>query len=463
MPLGRHPLATWMRRFSRDESGVISVQNLFLTIATCCVGASAADVTHFYAARSQLQVSADIAGHAALFTRNRGHMTATQAKAAAVAAVDVGMPESAYGEVIDEADITFGTWNIETEAFTVDASSKSAVRVFTGREDERANAVGTFFFRIVGLDNVDVQTASVFITYQPTCLTEGFSANDVVDVQSNGGYYKGFCMHGNGHVELNQNNYFEDGTVVSMPDLTELVIPDDGLAQNDGLEDALREDFYHIHILDRVAATATADDPLYTALQAPGDDDRPAYLTSGTVVDLGTGTNVTYNSMSAFTSGSVHTRTCTGASNVLTLDGPSTGVTLANMVLLTNCQVKISGKVNLENVVIFTTNTNDSSIQVSTAGGASNSGLWLGKADACATGGGAQIITRGGFKNSAALYMNGGQIIAVKDVNLAANVTGVGASIISGDDIDGSSHISMTGCNTGMENNFTVPYFRAAY
>lgn len=454
-------IARHLRRFSRDEGGVITVQSLFLTIACCAVGASAVDVNHFFAAQSQLQVSADLAAHAALYNRVRRHKSVDEARDLAVEAVRFGMPTAAYGDVIDPEDIEFGTWDAEAEEFDVNSSSRAAVMVTTHRVSASQNPVGSFFFRIVGLDQMDVATTSVFMQYQPGCLTQGFSSDGVVDVQSNGGYYNGFCMHSNSYVSINSNNYFENGTIVSMPDLSQLDIPSSGLETNDGLEEALHEDFYHLHILDRLASNGT--DSLKTGILTPGSDYRPDYVTLTDVP------NTTVSNNRAVTPADVqpnkvNTFTCSNTNRTITLQ-PASGAaeaTFQNTVIMTNCNIAISGKVNLQDTVLYTSNISADSVKVNSGGGG-DIGLWLGKADACATGGGAQIITRGGFKNSANLVMNGGQIIALGTVNFAAQATGVGASIVSRAGIDGSSHISMTGCDTGMEDNFKDPYFRAAY
>jgi len=448
-------LCASLGRLWRAEHGSMTIHALFMFTTCCAIGAAGLDVTHFFATRTELQVAADVAAHAALYRRNQGATTPARARADAIAVAQFGMPKAIHGDVLEDTDIVFGTYDPEAETFSVNPDSRAAVMVTTGRTDAAGNPLSTFLFRIVGVDQVDVATSAIAMTYQPQCLTQGFTAEVRVDVQSNGGYYKGFCMHSNGHVELNQNNFFEDGTVVSMPDLDSLVIPNSGYAKNEGLERALREDWYSIRILDRIRAGA--DDPLDTAILTAGDDDRPDYLTGTNVVEIpGTGSNRSLTPAS-FTTGRVHRHTCTSSGQRITLEA---GI-YSQVVLLTNCEVQISGKVDLQNTVVYTTNTSATSVQVNSGGGG-DTGLWLGKPDACATGGGAQIITRGGFKNSAKLTINGGQIIALGDVNFASQATGVGASIISDGAIDGSSNISMTGCATGMEDNFTAAYFRLA-
>ena len=77
-------------------------------------------------------------------------------------------------------------------------------------------------------------------------------AEDVVEIQSNNSYFNGFCIHSNSWVEVNNNNFFEPGTIVSMPDMDDLVVPNDGLDEekNEGLVDALREGKYRICLVN---------------------------------------------------------------------------------------------------------------------------------------------------------------------------------------------------------------------
>ena len=60
-------------------------------------------------------------------------------------------------------------------------------------------------------------------------------------------------------------------------------------------------------------------------------------------------------------------------------------------------------------------------------------------------GGGAQIITWGGFDVAAGLEMYGSQIIAAGPIAFAANADGIqGASMVSGETIDGTSNMSLS-------------------
>jgi len=92
----------------------------------------------------------------------------------------------------------------------------------------------------------------------------------------------------------------------------------------------------------------------------------------------------------------------------------------------------------------------------------SPAGLSIGRDDNCATGGGATLMTLGGFSAAASLNVFGGQILALGDIDFAANADGIqGASFVSYGMIDGTSNMNMGYCrNAGMENAYRANYFR---
>lgn len=471
----RTPIARRLVEFARGEDGVITVQSLFFFMATVAMGAIAVDVTNVFGVRSQLQVAADAAAHAALFRLRHDVQTAEAATQNAIALVEAAMPVEDFGTVLAEEDVLLGWWDGATETFHARnpqiwdealgafvEGSPTAAMVTTRRERGSGNSVALYLFRVVGLDWMDVEATAVFTTYQPICLQEGFAANGIVDVQSNNSYFGGFCMHSNSHVSLNLNNFFEDGTVVSMPDLDDLVLPNSGLEGNPGLEEALHESYTYLHILDRIRTTAT--DPLWDAIRTFGQSERPFYVTNpANLPTVNVNSNTTLLN-TTLTAGQVYNYNCNNANRTLTLQpgAGQTAATYSRFVLMTNCQIRISGKVAIENAVIYTTNTSDTSVQVN-AGGGGDVGLWLGREDACAPGNGAQIITRGGFRNAAKLTMNGSRIVTLGNMNFAAQAVGVGASVVSDGDIDGSSNMTFTGCGVQADDPFQYDYFRAAY
>ncbi|PWK55311.1 hypothetical protein, partial [Silicimonas algicola] len=361
-------------------------------------------------------------------------------RATAMQILQANMPASVYGEVLDEEAIQFGEYDRATKIFTVDEDSRDAVMVETRRLSSNGNPVGTFLLHLVGLNQWDVKRQSVFETFYPTCLVEGFVAQGVVDIQSNNSYYNGFCIHSNSHVEINQNNFFEAGTVVSMPDTDDLVVPNDGLSEekNEGLEKALREGRWFIKILDRL-------NRVRLGVQIKDSDYAQTYISSYTPLTL---TATTVNP-SDFTSGRIHKSSCT---NRLTFNP---GV-YKNIVVIADCDMVFKNGAEFQDAVIITKST------AAKAMSAPNN-LVLGAKDNCAEGGGAILVSYGGVEVASSLEMHGSQIIAAGNVEFQANADGIrGASIVAGGRIDGTSNMNFAFCGSGMSHIFKAKYMRLA-
>jgi hypothetical protein len=427
-------------RILKDDAGFISTFGLTLTAMMIALGGIALDVANAYRMRTYLQVAADAAAHAALYTRETDTRYAAIQRALEV--VESFLPAEVYGEVMKAEDIEFGTWDRDTETFTPDWTSKSAVMVNTLQVAERQNSVGTYMLRLVGFDDWNVRRASVFETYIPTCFREGFVAQDLVDLQSGNTYTNGFCIHSNDHVEVNSNNFFNSNTVVSMPDKSNIGLPSSGFESNDGLQDALRDGAYQIRILNDLEQIITdLDDPLVS-------DDIPDYIASDLIKVLPS-KNV---DPSLMIPGFIYTYNCAGGA---ALQIPN-DTTLTDLVLVTDCKVQFGQGVVLENVIVATTNTDAKSINAA-------SGVQVGRDDHCATDGGSQLLTLGGIDVPADLRVYGGQLIAKGDIEFSANANGIeGASFISGGTISGTSNMTMGFCGDGMERNFEREYFRLA-
>jgi hypothetical protein len=316
---------------------------------------------------------------------------------------------------------------------------------------------------------MDVSASAVAEIYVPACIWQGFLAVGEVDVRSGNLYTNGFCMHSQECVDMNNGNTFGTNTVVSMPDLDCFWVGRNmaqTFAQNPGLQQALREADQQIKELDLIRPGAA--EPFWTQVQQVGNYYRPSYITAASPPTV----NVTANSGLEIYPGNlvpnaINHFDCSGNQTLTFRAGSTTGV-FQNFVLLTDCKIDFAGTVTLQDAIVYTTNTDSQSVQASTAGGGGNGnnggGFNLGRPEtpACQPGGGATIMTRGGFKNSAAMMLNGGKLIALGDVEFSANANGWGASIIAGDDISGTSNMTFNGCVTGSGGTVTAPYFRLA-
>ncbi|MDF0603864.1 Tad domain-containing protein [Psychromarinibacter sp. C21-152] len=429
-------------RFYRDEDGGIIPFSLILVVLFFIVGGIAVDVSNAYQSRTQLQVAADSAAHAALMTREFYPQDEAQAKGVEIA--KGAMPDGSYGGVIQAEDIQFGFWDEDAEVFTYSSGSRMAVLVDTARISARNNPEPTYFLKFIGLNKWDIRSQSVFVTYYPTCLSEGIVGEDVVDVQSNNLYIEGYCVHSNTLVSLNSNNVFQDNTIVSMPDVRDLDGPSDMFDSNEGLEAALRDGSYKLRILQRIQ-------DIYEGVQTTNDVYSRDYINSSSIIDLKRNQKL---DGSVFTPGRIHRIWCTSQNQHANIHN---GTALSQVVIITNCKMNFGQGVSLEDAVVVNLNTSDNSFGAA-------SGVRLGRDDNCATGGGAQLVTMGGLEVPADLQMYGGQIIAQKDIAFTSNADGIqGASFVAGGRVDATTNGVMGFCGNGMEDNFEAAYFRMAF
>lgn len=431
---------TRLAAFRDDESGSTFIFGFFLSLAFFMIGGLAIDVSNAYMNRTQLQVAADSAAHAALFMRNTEHSEA-EAKAQALAVADVAMPATTFGNILRPEDIQFGTWNRATSTFTASAGSKDAVQVDTARLAERKNPVATYFLRIFNIASWDIRSRTVFETYIPACMREGFVGQDVVDMQSGNTFTNGFCIHSQTWVEFNSGNFFDKDVVVSMPDTGDVVVPASGFDSNTGLEAALRDMSYPLDVVDRV-------NQILTGVTQPDSPYYRDYISSSAVTKVNRNRKLDASTLSP---GHIYNIECNSSNQTAQIPQ---GTVLSEVVIITNCELKLGQGSALEDAALITTNRSDDAISAA-------SGVRLGRDDNCADGGGAQLVTLGGVKIPAQLELYGGQIVAAGNITFSSDADGIqGASIVAGGTIDGTTGTTMGFCGTGMEDNFERQYFR---
>lgn len=458
--------------FAAAEDGSITTGGLILIVTFMALGGLAVDVSNMVNQRTQLQMAADSAAHNALYERNeRLDVTPEIAIAAGVAMGERNMPDQFYGNVVNPEDVRFGVWNPATRTFTPDPNSRSAVRVETHRDEAGGNEIATFLLKFAGFDSWNVRTVSVFETYDPPCLREGFVAEKMVDIQSNNSYFEGFCIHSNDVVSINSNNYFQEGTIVSMPDATRLDIPKSGYKTNEGLQEALRYGAIQIRLINALREVspspfATGSAEMWEYVRLATRDGQLDYVTgqprqvtivNGAPKKSSPGANqveankilLDKDGVSVLRQNAVNYLYCSSTSTQLQVKQ-----VLSDVVIITNCQVSFGSGGAIEGGLIATLHTGAASISGS-------SGTRIGRVDNCAEGGGAQLVSLGGMDFASGVTIQGGQLIALKEIRFSANGDGLkGTSIISGDTVSGTSNMEMGLCGTGMEDNLSLDYFR---
>ena len=439
------PLTTALpRAFLRSEQGFFTAFSLYTLVVIIFLSGLALDLAYHYSARTQLQIAADSAAHAALVSRQRGNPDGAKSQALALHALN--MPSDRFGASLTADDIEFGSWEPEVDPenpFRPDATSSNAVRVTTRQTRSRSNELRTFLLRFAGVASFDVAAQAVYVSTRPPCLTEGLAAEGRIIIRSNNEFGPEYCVHSNDHVWLRNNNEFGEGARVSMPDLADLDMPGSGFGNNPGLEDALYEARMDIPFLDEL-------DDIIDDLRVGQSPFLPENITDPVpIIHNVTGNQSLTNASLA--EGRIHEMRCTNSNRTLSLPGHQT---LRDVVIVTNCMVNLGTHSKLHNVTLASTNT---------ARNAITGQAWvdIGLDDNCAPGGGSRIITLGDFTLTANMGLFGSQIIAAGDVSFTANMRGIeGASVIAGGTVDATSNNRFGVCGIDNEDRFVVPAFR---
>ncbi|QJF50666.1 pilus assembly protein TadG-related protein [Roseobacter ponti] len=475
--------------FAEEEDGSATPLAIFFCLIFIVMGGLAVDYHKAVSEYTEMQIAADTAAHAALYTRE--FESAEDSVDMAMQTIGEMLPDIQFGDAIISSDVEFGVWDPDTQQFTVDSSSKTSVRVWAEMEPSRGNTSRTILLSMIGFDDFTLRTNAVYDTYYPPCFNEGFVADNVVDIQSNNSYTDGFCIHSNTYVSINQNNFFEPGTVVSMPDLANLDIPSSGFEKNEGLESALRTGKYRQRLLRRLPEMIQSYyDGSYEYAEMAGitSDTTPIILSepvsataaggngngngngSGTttepdpttdpdgdttdgggntaMIPLGTGKkSVTPANFPL--ANRIYTTVCSGNGDIT-----FSADTFSDFVLVTNCDIKFANGTILDGTILATTSTDAKSV--------SASHVQMGLDDHCSPDSGSIILTMGGFEAASGLAGYGAQILAAGDIQFAAQADGIeGVSFIAGGRIDGTSNMNMGFCDGyGNQDHLRAPYFR---
>ncbi len=428
--------------FRGDQSGAISLLSLQIFVIALLLGGLAVDLANALAGRAQLQNAADSAAHAALYAREFG--SEDQAREAALALTEAMMPRDRYGQVLTPDDIQFGQWDRAGDIFRIETASRKAVFVSTRRYSDQKNGLGTFFLRLIGLDSWDLAAGAVFETYRPACLHEGFVARGRVILQSGGLYRAGICIHSNAFISLGANNFFEPGTILSMPDMRDVATASGSVEATPGLGDALRDASYRMRVVNHIDAIATGvmdrDSPFWRD-----------YITAKDPLSLNPDTEL---GPETFMAGNMYTVTCTNPDQRFDLNNDTV---LLETVLVTNCRLAISAGTTIEDATIITTNRSPKAL-------AAASDIIIGRMDACEDGGDVQILSAGGVNFASNVRIFGGQIVAGGDLSLSAEEDSIlGASVQAGGRMTLGLKGAVGSCDgKAMGRIFEFDYFRMA-
>jgi hypothetical protein len=435
-----------VHNFLIDEAGGGTVMGLLWFALLVGICGLAVDVTDGFRNRTMLQATADATALAAAI--DLPDESAVRATANTYSIDNMGVEIN--GHVLDDTDVHIGLWDGATQSLDTGSAFPDAVMVTVNRSAANANAVPVNFLRIIGLQTWNVTAQAVAQRFIPECLNDGLIARKYVDMSSNNSFVNNICIHGQLGVNIQSNNYFEEGVNVSMIDLDTLEIPASGMTSNIGLPEALRENSLDPRDVNHV------DETMRKFLD-PGSDVQNSYTSTTEEViykdekfDLA---NAEY--------GRIYFIECAPNKNVSI---PSHAV-IDGVVIIAECEIKINAGATITNSVLGSLSGGNpgqgegGGISSANIGVAAN--VQLGTPDNCAEGGGVQLFSNATIHTAASTGIDGVQMIAAGDIELGARDLGInGISAQAGGTITLTSNNQFGLCSGGAPNLFTVDYYR---
>jgi Flp pilus assembly protein TadG len=217
-------------RFHRDETGAGTVFSLGLLFIAALLGGLAVDVGNAWRYNELLKTTADVAAHAGAVVLSQGG-TPEDAREAALAALDYNMPEAHYGRilVVPAEDVRPVHYDAATNQIAPgrsdEASSEdggvNAIAVRVQRSAASGNPIPTMLLRLAGSKAWDVMNESVvaMVATQRCQSASGLYAKDVLLPGPGSRIGKDVCLHAQGRVIPGEGSLFETGSGLSMPDL----------------------------------------------------------------------------------------------------------------------------------------------------------------------------------------------------------------------------------------------------
>ncbi len=465
-------LSTRFHSFLRDESGGYTIWSLIWFSLYVAMGGLAVDMTDAYRNQTLLQSTADFSALAAVMSLP----DQTDGTAQALAFAADNMNPGINGNVLDADEVIFGIWNFSARTFTPGTTAPNAVRVITRRDDANNNPLATTFLRILGLwglpmDRWNISVEAVAVGYIPHCLRDGFVAANSVHMNGNNDFINDICIHGqnmiddpgkNYAIELNNNNYFEPGVSVSMPDLDMMPMREGTCLNNSGLcsNDVLFEGDVWPEDVELI-------DPIIQGMQS-GSAYMPDYMyitdaDGNYVLDQFSNPMVHYEQITnaekytgPYLPNTIYDMKCSNGKKTVNLP---TDTTIRNVVIVADCSISSSKGLHLEDVVLASSYVGNGPNGLQQNAITLASGTYLGNPDDCVDGGGVAIYSASSVHVAAQGVFHGLRIVAAYDVQFTArNVSVYGISVQAGNDIFLTSNNRFGLCPDGVDGGYAWHY-----
>ncbi len=146
-------------RFLRDERGATLPMAGVMVLLGIGIASLAVDMGYLYTMRGKVQTTADAAALA-----GAGQIpNMSNIREEAISLARQNLPEDANGAVVTNGNITMGNWNGSTRVYTRSGTPTNAVEVIAQRTAANGNAVGLFFARVFGFDEIDIEASSIVL------------------------------------------------------------------------------------------------------------------------------------------------------------------------------------------------------------------------------------------------------------------------------------------------------------
>jgi hypothetical protein len=155
-----------VRGLLRDQRGNIAILFGLMSGALFAFGALAVDAGQLYVLKSKLQRTADAAALAAA-----SQLPAEDdARAMALEYAAKNMSVEQHGSTLVDGDIDFGYWHMGTRSFVPGGVPVNTAMVTTRRSAANGNPAATYFARLMGYDEVNIETATVAGRVSAVCI-----------------------------------------------------------------------------------------------------------------------------------------------------------------------------------------------------------------------------------------------------------------------------------------------------
>jgi Flp pilus assembly protein TadG len=212
-------IARMRGEFIDSEQGGMTALSMFWLVVCFMFAGLAIDVTNLHRQKELITVAADAAAQAGVIALSQ-EKTAAEVQSIALVAAETNAPVARVGKTNSGAsDVQLVRFNPKTR--TLEAGTPNAVQVTLHRDSSVENPVATGLLRFAGFNEFQVAVTSVAYYGKPgNCTsTDGIYAKGEVTLTSGNKIGASYCVHSQTNVWMPQQNIFEKGAGLSMPNL----------------------------------------------------------------------------------------------------------------------------------------------------------------------------------------------------------------------------------------------------